>query len=226
MQSETTQVAVPITEQTAVVAVKKWAYELTVTNNDERANALAYIARIKAITNNIVKFFAEPKQKAFETHKAIVAQEKAMTDSLRWAEDTAKKVVIAYDREQEAKRLEEQRKLQEAAEKEAEKERARLEKQAEKLKTPELKEARLEQAASVVVPTIVVQSQVEAVKGVSKRVTWKARVVNKNVIPLEYLIVDQSKLDAVARATKGTILIDGVEFYSEESLNIKQSTEV
>jgi hypothetical protein len=54
------------------------------------------------------------------------------------------------------------------------------------------------------------------VSGVSTRLVWKARVTDLLLVPREYLVVDEAKLGAMARATKGTVSIPGVEFYSEE----------
>ena len=72
----------------------------------------------------------------------------------------------------------------------------------------------LDQADTLPVP-IVTREEVK-VAGISKTKLWKARVTDERLIPREYLIVNQSALDQVAKATKGAIQIPGVEFYSED----------
>ena len=50
---------------------------------------------------------------------------------------------------------------------------------------------------------------------------WKFRVVNPDLVPREYLIIDEKKLNEIARTTKGTINIAGIEFYSEKSIRTR-----
>jgi len=45
---------------------------------------------------------------------------------------------------------------------------------------------------------------------------WKFRVTNEALIPREYMTPDMVKIGGVARATKGSIQIPGVEIYSED----------
>ena len=44
------------------------------------------------------------------------------------------------------------------------------------------------------------------------RAVWKAVVTDPDKVPRDYLIVNQSALDALAKATKGSITIPGVRF--------------
>lgn len=54
------------------------------------------------------------------------------------------------------------------------------------------------------------------VKGLSMRTMWSARIVNVDLVPREYLIVNEAALNKVAEATKGAIKIPGVEFESRQ----------
>jgi len=69
-----------------------------------------------------------------------------------------------------------------------------------------------------VVPIAAVESKVPKIAGVSTRTDWKHRIVCEASIPREWLIPDDKKIAAFARATKGTITIPGIEFYSEQIL--------
>jgi hypothetical protein len=48
------------------------------------------------------------------------------------------------------------------------------------------------------------------------RKAWKHRIIDETKVPREYLMIDESKLGAMARATKGTVKVDGVEFYADD----------
>ncbi len=55
----------------------------------------------------------------------------------------------------------------------------------------------------------------EAPKGIAFKSQWKARVVDENAVPREYLIPDILKLNRIATVTGGGLDIPGVEFYEE-----------
>lgn len=187
----------------------------------DRTGALEICKRIKEQKTAVVNHFAEIKSKAYSAWKAIVAKEKSYTDRLDAVERKIKSAVLVYDREQEAIRRAEQRRLQAEADERARRERERLEKEAARLKTPELKEERLAQAQAVVAPVVEVAPIAPKVEGVSTRKTWKARVVDAGQVPREFMVVNETALNAYARATKGKMPVAGVEFYEEESLAVR-----
>ena len=63
------------------------------------------------------------------------------------------------------------------------------------------------------------------VAGVTKRVTYSARVVDFAALVasgrLELLLPNQTALDAMARALKGAVQIPGVEIVTTESLSVR-----
>lgn len=71
-------------------------------------------------------------------------------------------------------------------------------------------------AEQVAAPTV--QAYIPPVEGISRRTVWKARVVDVSLVPREYLLVNEQMLAKVAQATKGSVAIPGVEFYSEQTL--------
>jgi len=111
--------------------------------------------------------------------------------------------------------------LQAVADEAARKEKERLEKAAAKLKTPEKREALIEQAAMVAAPVIQVAPVAPKVAGVSVRKTWKARVVDQTKVPREFMSVNEKALDAYAKATCGKMPVGGVEFYQQESMAVR-----
>lgn len=151
-------------------------------------------------------------------------------DALRKADDHQKVLAGHYDQEQERLRLEEQRRLQVIADETARKERERLEKEAAKLKTPELREARLERAAAVIAPVVTVSGP-EKPKGESSRKLWRAHLTDKaaliraasngNQLAATCLTFDQVAANRFATATKGAVPCPGIEWKSETVLAMK-----
>lgn len=54
--------------------------------------------------------------------------------------------------------------------------------------------------------------------GTSVRKNWKARVLDPNAVPREFLTIDDKKLGEYARTMKDQAKVPGVEFYAEDSL--------
>ena len=194
------------------------AASMVVTCHEEYTIASDFLKTIKAAQNKVVSFFAPMKQKAHEAHKAITQQESAMLKPLQDAEATLKRNLLVFYQDQERIRIEAQRKLQAEADEVARRERERLMREAAKLKTTELREQRMEQAASVIAPVVQVASVAPVVSGQSVRKTWTAKVVDAALVPREWMVVNQSALDAFARSTKGAVKVPGVEFVEVASL--------
>ena len=90
-------------------------------------------------------------------------------------------------------------------------------------------EAQTEAAASVIAPVVEICGP-EKVSGTSTTKRWKARLTIKDMLIKEaatndlaasLLIFDQQAANRLATATKGSVKIPGVEFYTEESVNIR-----
>lgn len=140
-------------------------------------------------------------------------------------EEKLRKQAEAEERKQrEAKEAQERawREKQEAAQKEAER-LAKAGKQAEAAKaTAEAEKAaqkaeeRRQQAAEVQVVAPTLASSVGKVEGLSFRTNWKMRILDVSLIPREYLIPDEKKLNNLSVSSQGSLKIPGVEFYSEK----------
>lgn len=152
------------------------------------------------------------------------------TERLERAKSQIKRAMIAYDEEQQRIAREAQRRAEEQA---------RLAREEQERKARELEQraaaeraagnaraaARLEtraevaqdRAASVVAPTFVAETP--KVKGVSGRRVWKYRVKDANLVPREYLMLDDKKIGAVVRAMRKDTNIAGIEVYDEPDLS-------
>jgi Skp family chaperone for outer membrane proteins len=209
--------------------VVQWANQLVVSTVEDYKGVVARLQDIKAIRSKWVAYWAPLKEKAHGAWKEIVQKEKEGTDVCDNAERTAKNKALAWKQEADRKAAEEQRKLQAVADEKARKERERLEKAAEKLKTPELKEARLEEAATVEAPVITVAPPTLDIAGQSSRKTWKGEVVDMaaliaaagpGTVAASFLQVNEKTLRAFAISTKGKVAVAGVKFTEVESLSI------
>jgi len=138
---------------------------------------------------------------------------------LTTARERINMAMSAYKREQERIRQEQERKLQEMARKEEDRKRKILEERAAKAeasgKAEKAEELRAK-AEEVFIPAPIVQSTVVETKNKPRQV-WKYRVVDEKLVPREYLTIDDLKVGQVARATKGSLSIPGIEIFSEES---------
>jgi len=138
--------------------------------------------------------------------KAVQALFVPQQDKLDAAERAIKNAMITFADEQERIRRAEEAKLQEKAEKERQ---AALKKAEEaRAKGNDAKAATLEEkAASVVAPVLAPRTETPA--GASFVTRWSAEVLDFALLPDEYKIVDQEKLDAVARALKDGFNVPG-----------------
>lgn len=206
-----------------IAQLEIWAGVLTVRSEGEYIHAVETLKLAKGYRQKVVDFFAPMKKRAYDSWKGICNTESQFTTRLDGIEKTAKSALITYQRREEEKRLAEQRRLQAEADERARKEAERLAARAEKAELSgktEKAEVLREQAAEVVAPVIQVASATPKVEGASVRKIWRARVVDPQQVPREFLIVNEKALEAYAKATKGAVSVPGVEFYEESSLAV------
>ena len=211
---------------------------LVVTTPDQYLSAALALKHIKAKAKEVDGQRVFLKAPALEQAKRVEDFFRAPLKYLSDAESLLKRCMLNYQQAEEAKRHEAERKLQEAARREQErlridaedKERkaAELRRLAEQATTQEeaakinAKAAKIEikaeektaQADMVIMPTLARDQP--KVAGISVRKSWKHRVTDSRKVPREYLIVNEKMLADFAKATKGQIAVDGVEFYVEE----------
>lgn len=154
---------------------------------------------------------------AHATWKAAVAHRDSIAKPIDEAERIVKGRIADYISEQRRIAAAEQRRLQAEADAKAEAERKRALAAAAKLKTDDLREARIEEAETIVAPVVQVAAAVPETK-LAMTVTWGFEIVNAAAIPREYMMPDEKKIGAVVRGTKGTIEIPGVKAVRRESV--------
>lgn len=188
------------------------------------------LKKIKAKTKELDAQRKQITKPLDDAKAAVMALFKKPLEALTQAEGVLKNSLLSFDREQERKRQEEEKRLREIAKAEQERLQAQAkaaEEEARKLREAGKKEeaeqfaakAAIIETSSYSIPVPIVAATSTKVSGISKRTIWKARVVKKEAVPMEYMEPNQSALDKVAQATKGAIQIPGIEFYSEDILS-------
>lgn len=150
---------------------------------------------------------------AHKAHKEAVAKKKSFYDPVEAATRKVKGIMAAYDAARERERQAERQRLEDEARKLAETRQLAEALRAEAGGNQAQADAIME--APVMVAPVFVTKDVPKIEGVSFREYWKVKIINADLIPREYMIPDEKKLGAMARALKGTMNIPGIEVYSE-----------
>jgi len=206
-----------------VAPVVAQANSVIVSNAAQYTVAAEFLKAIKAAQKMVKDHFGPMKKAAHAAWKTVTSKEAETLAPLNDAENLVKRRMVDYQFEQERIQQAAQARLQAEADAAAERERIRLEKQADKLKTPELREARLAEAAQVTAPAVHVESEVPRVAGQHTTTRWRAEVTDSKALMLAmlkdwpdwraYVSLNQGELDRLAARTKGCIKgIPGIEF--------------
>ncbi len=216
-----------------------------VRDDPHRDQALAFGRRVKAMRSMVGELFDDPIDQAFKLHRSLTGRRNALDNPLKEAEQSVKRGVGTYE---DAKRavVEAQRRAEEAARR-AEVERLEAIRRAEiaaaqkAAEDKRLAEAAMLEAAGrkaeaeavIAAPVHVVVAPIvqpiipdrtpayQAPKGVATTVRWKARIVNADIIPREWLIPNETAINAHVRAQGERHGIPGVEAYSEASASLR-----
>jgi len=217
--------------QNEVAPIAERAQHITIYDQITRDDAMRLIRTLKGAQKRVEDYWRPIKAGEYESWKRICAREAEMLMPLKQTEKIVKDKVSTFDDALERVRIAEQRRLQAEADARAEAERQRLLKQAEKLKTAELREARIAEAESLSAPTVVLPPAVAKSEGESTVHRWKARLIditeliraaaNGNPLAIGLLEFNQVAANRQAVASKNHIEVPGVEFYCEQSLAVK-----
>lgn len=205
---ETQGMALTLSEQAGAVVVK---------DSETYILANEFRTRIRLMREKVKEMFEGPtgmKTLAHLAHKNICKKMADIDGPLETKERWIKGQMEQYDaQKREEARKEEQRLAEEA--RKAQEDRV-LEAAVQAEKSGDTTQANLIIETPVQAPAVVIPKDVPKLEnGPVFRTVWKARIINANLIPREYLVPDQKKLDGTARTMKGTIKVPGVEFYSE-----------
>ncbi len=189
------------------------ANSIVIATAQDYSDAGEVVRNIKSAAKKTKEYWKKPIEAANEAHKALTAKRAEMLKPLTEAEGIIKQKMIAYQNSQEQIRLEAERKAEEEA--------AKLQRKAMR----EAKKGNEEAAQELAVQSAMVQANVNyetpVAGGTSMKDVWKFRVIDANKVPREYLMINEKLLNDLAKATKGKLPIDGIEFYSEKAMSVR-----
>jgi len=204
-----------ITEATGILEKAK-QYEI------KTQEGYTHIAQSLQIIKGKIKLITEKRKEI--TFPIDTAKKRVMDlfrpalDAYSEAEVVAKKIMKIWDDEQDKKIAQQQEKLRLQAAKKEDKRKERLEERAkeaeeqgDKVKAAKLRAER--DGVSYQPPVVAPRQKTE---GIHYKEVWRAEVVDKSKVPLEYLVPDQKALDKFAAMSKGNIPIKGVKFLSDK----------
>jgi hypothetical protein len=217
-----------VVEQTNDIATQ--ALSLAITTPAAHVSGQELIISIGQMRKQVTAFFEPMKTAAHAAHKAVCDRENETLKPLLNAQKELSKKLVAFEAQVEADRRAEQERLRiEAkaiAEREAREESERLALEdavaLEQAGDTVAAEAVLANPAPIVpryVPAPIVPSPLTRVSGAVGKETWKARITNINLVPREWMIVDEAALNKHAANRKQMAVVPGVEFYAETSMH-------
>jgi len=209
IMDEETEKNEEITKESGLIVQK--AIALNVNNDEQLHFAYDLNKKIKLVQKRVDQYFDPSIKKAHETHQANIAMKKKQSEPLKKAEKIIKSKTTAYHEEQERIRWEEEHKRQRALRKQEEERRLK-----EAVDTGD--ESVLDEP--IVVPTVKIEDTTKH-EGVSYSKKWRAHVVDFSKVPDEYKLINQPKINQVARAMKANTDIPGIEAYPEKTERIK-----
>lgn len=198
---------------------------LSIENQQDYEAAGRFLVEIKARAKQVKDYWAQPKDAAKNAHQAIVDREKAMLAPLREAERVVKGSMVKYQEAVELAR----RQAEEEGRKRQQEEAGRLLQQAiDAQDSGDDQEAAINLAMAEMVDQMMPQSQIETPKAIGTSVskTWKARVFDEEAVPayvngMMIRKIDLVALNGIARMSKGTAKIPGVEFYQDMNISAR-----
>jgi hypothetical protein len=201
-----------------VLAITAEASKIVVASQEQLSLADVFLKGIKAMRAKVKQLCDPVVTAAHLAHKAACDLRSSLDDPLKDAEHSVKVKTGAYLTALETARRAEEQKRMDAALAEA--------------KRKQEQDALLfdaigdEDAAAEVMTAPVIAKPIEAVaeiqkpKGISMVSIWKARVLDIDKVPREFLVVDQRKLDDLAKAMKDGFKVDGCEAYEDKSVRV------
>ena len=211
-------------EQSGKLAVQT-AKELTIATQDDYEKAGKYLVGIKTRTKQIQDYWKGPKEAANAAHKAVVEREKQMLAPLKEAEKIIKGTMLNYQAAVEKARREQEEALRRKQQEEVDR---LLNQAAEAGASGDAQAEAIGMAMAEMVNDMPPAAQMDtpSATGTSVRKTWKARVTDPTAVPayfngLELRTINSAALNNIAKMTKGTAQIPGVEFYQEASLGVR-----
>ncbi len=192
-------------------------------NNDDYLASGSLLDVIVARQKKITEFFEEPAKQANSVHKFITSLRATLLMPLQQAENLIKRSRQDFRAEKERERLEKEEADRKAAKAEAEQQALQEAARMEEIGETEAANTIIERAAIAPPPPVIVPSTIPKEQGHSIRKVYKYRVTNPALHKREFLILDESKAQAIVTklGPDAAGIIGGIEIYQEELETIR-----
>ncbi len=199
-----------------LIAIKTQAMSLQVVDNQTYLQAGEYLKAFKGLERKIKDYFKPLKDASHKAWRNICDRENEEIEKLKPTISYLNSQMVTYNQEQERLRREEAERLRREAEKLAEERKLQAAIEAENAGYKEEAEAILDEP--VFIPPPIVAKEIPKIAGQAVVKTWKWRLIDINLVPRQYLKVDEVAVNGIARSLKEKAQIPGIEFYPEMSM--------
>lgn len=190
----------------------------------EYSAVAAVEAKIGAYLSTYEPVFDEHVADAHKVWKQACSIRGVFIDGPKALKERARRLLGAYKDTQERLRRQEEDRLRQEEQRRLEADRAAKAKQLEKAGRKE--DAAIVKATPVQAPVVALPSAVPQVDGLTYRDEWKWRPIAGDtpagrkqaaqIVPRDYLKLDEVALNALARSMKGSVKVPGIEFWCEK----------
>jgi hypothetical protein len=200
-----------------VAALGDQVRSLTISDEATFQMAATWLQRIKALRDRVATLFTPHVKRAFEAHRALVAERQRLEQPLVAAETALKRQLAEFTVAEERRRLAAAR-AETAAATDARTD--QIWREVEALETAGYREEAAALATELVTSPLglVLSPAPMKVQGLATRDVWKYEVTDPALVPREYWTIDHQKLGAVVRAVKGSVVIPGVRVWAERTI--------
>ncbi len=200
---------------------------ISINNNDDEKYALEFCKVIKRCQDDVGKEYDPTVDSAYTTYKIAYNKRASYLDPLKEAEKLIKQLIKNYRLMLENKRLEEERLAQERMDKAVKEEQEKLMKQAEEAHAKGDQETANKlavQSVSIESGGVFVEGKSVKQEGMSSSIVWKARVVDLNSLPIEFIVIspNQKAIDNHVKLYGKDKPIRGVEYYQDVNLSVRK----
>lgn len=212
-QPDTTE----IIQRTATIVAK--AHEMVVDSADSYEEAGACVTRIPPVLKMIEALFGPGRDDIFQAHKRACARISELKSPLEIAKRIYGDKMLAHRQVEEARAAKEQARLQAEAREREEEQRLAEAEELEKRGKIEEAQAAIDRPITPYVPTV--EPKTPKVPGVSvRKLPWRWRLLDVTMVPHEYFMLDEKKINGVVRSMGAQTSIPGIEVYQPETMAI------
>lgn len=201
------------------MTLQKTAMAFHIIDDDSYRAATDFLVSCRRSQKKIDEFCDPVIKAAHETHKAAVKQKNDFKSPILMAEQVVIPKINSYRSEQERKRRAEEEERRKEAQRIAEEDRLRLAIEMEQAGDTLAAEVVME--APIYVAPVAIQTAVPKANGIGEREYWEFEIVNADLIPSQYKIIDEKAIAGVVRSLKDRTQIPGIKVFSRKGIAVR-----